>query len=65
MQIEQWESKMARADRRVVTKEIRNIAKKAKESMYKWVITLDHEPTDDELIAWQAGYIAGLNREND
>ena len=56
---------MPRAERRQVSKEIRSIARKAKEAMYKWVITLDHEPTDNELLAWQAGYIAGLNRDNE
>lgn len=56
---------MARANRRETSKEIKNIARKAKEAMYKWVVTLDHEPTDNELLAWQAGYIAGLNRDND
>lgn len=56
---------MPRAERRQVSKEIKSIARKAKEAMYKWVITLDHEPTDSELLAWQAGYIAGLNRDNE
>jgi hypothetical protein len=56
---------MARAERRQVSREIKNIAKKAKEAMYDWIYQLHHEPTEKELQAWQAGYIAGLNAKND
>ena len=56
---------MGRSERRQVSREIKNIAKKAKEAMYDWISQLQHEPTDKELQAWQAGYIAGLNANKD
>lgn len=54
---------MAREDKRKVQKEIRSIIGKAKSAMYTWVVELGYEPTDIEVKAWQAGYLAGLNHK--
>lgn len=56
---------MARKDKRAVSKEIKSIVRKGKESMYSWIVKLGYEPTDIEIKAWQAGYVAGLNNRQD
>lgn len=56
---------MARSDKRAVSKDIRSIVRKGKEAMYSWIVNLKYEPTDIEIRAWQAGYIAGLNNRQD
>jgi hypothetical protein len=56
---------MARADKRQVSKEIRSIVRKGKESMYKWVVALGRDPSEQEIQAWQSGFIAGLNQNKD
>lgn len=56
---------MARSDKRAVSKDIRSIVRKGKEAMYSWIVNLKYEPTDIEVRAWQAGYIAGLNNRQD
>jgi len=33
--------------------------------MSGWLSNLDHTPTKEELGAWQAGYVAGLNQNED
>ena len=53
---------MPRQHKRQAQKEIRSIIGKAKAAMYKWVVDLGYEPTDIEIKAWQAGYIAGINQ---
>jgi hypothetical protein len=58
-------SRMAREDRRKVTKDIRSIIRKGKESMYKWIVSIGYEPTNGEIKAWQAGFLAGLNQDKD
>lgn len=55
---------MAREDRRKVQKDIRSIINKAKSAMYSWIVDLGYEPTNIEIKAWQAGYLAGLNKED-
>jgi hypothetical protein len=56
---------MARSIKRQTVKEIRSIVGKAKSAMYSWIIDIGYEPTDGEVKAWQAGYIAGLNQRED
>ena len=56
---------MARQNKREVSREIRKIAQKAKEAMYDWIYKLQHEPSEKEMMAWQAGYIAGLNQNKE
>lgn len=53
---------MNRQDRREVQKKLESLAKKAKEDMLKWAMSVDHTPSKEEGEAWKAGYIAGLNR---
>jgi hypothetical protein len=55
---------MSRQYKREAVKEIRSIVNKAKTAMYKWIIDLGYEPTDGEVKAWQAGYLAGLNHKD-
>jgi hypothetical protein len=61
--IKRWKN-MSRQYKREAVKEIRSIVNKAKTAMYKWIIDLGYEPTDGEVKAWQAGYLAGLNHKD-
>lgn len=38
------------------------IIRKAKKDMMSWIGVLGYSPSDLEVRAWQAGYIAGINR---
>jgi hypothetical protein len=51
-----------RQDKRKAQREIENIVSKAKVDMNKWILSLPSSVTEGEVIAWQAGYIAGVNR---
>ena len=53
---------MSRVERRAVDKALKKLQAKAKEDMLKWAMSLDHEPSKEEGLAWKAGYIAGINR---
>lgn len=53
---------MNRQERREVQKKLESLAKKAKEDMLKWAMSLDHDPSKEEGEAWKAGYLAGTNR---
>lgn len=62
---ELWVLRMHRREsKRQAVKEIRSIVNKAKGAMYKWIIDLGYEPTDGEVKAWQAGYLAGLSHKD-
>lgn len=52
---------MSRAERRKTEKQIKNILEKAKQDMRKYVASLSYIPTENELKAWQHGYVAGIN----
>jgi hypothetical protein len=52
---------MSRLQKRLVSKEISAIAKKAKKAMASWMSVLGYVPSGQEVRAWQAGYIAGVN----
>lgn len=41
------------------------IANKAKKDMADWLDTLSIEPTVEQMKAWKAGYIAGINRSKE
>ena len=56
---------MAREHKRQAIKEIKSIVSKAKSAMYSWIVDLGYEPTDGEVKAWQAGYLAGLSHKED
>ena len=53
---------MSRYEKRKATRQAANIVTKAKKDMVAWVETLDHTPTEIEMLAWQAGYLSGINR---
>lgn len=53
---------MSREEKRKVQREISNIAENAKKDMAEWVLKLPYAVTENEAKAWQAGYIAGINR---
>jgi len=53
---------MGRYERRKIAQATASVVKKAKLDMEKYVLELNEAPSEKELKAWQAGYIAGLNR---
>lgn len=55
---------MSRAEKRKAARQIQAIVGKAKQDMQDYIETLQDPPTAPELRAWQAGYIAGINRAN-
>lgn len=55
---------MSRSQERRVSKEISAIARKAKQEMAKWFSSMLESPSEKEILAWQAGYIAGINVSN-
>jgi hypothetical protein len=52
----------AREAKRKAERQIVNIVAKAKVDMNKWMLALPSSVTEAEVLAWQAGYIAGINR---
>jgi len=53
-----------RWERRKFEKETQKLVKKAKQDMVSWLGTLTYTPSEKELRAWQAGYVAGINISN-
>lgn len=53
---------MPREERRKIQRDIDYIVDNAKKDMANWIMKLPYDVTERELTAWQAGYIAGLNR---
>lgn len=53
-----------RWERRKSNKETQKLVKKAKQDMVSWINTLSDIPSEQELRAWQAGYLSGINRAN-
>ena len=51
-----------RRQRRILDKEAAAITRKAKIDMERYVSSLSELPSEKEIRAWQAGYIAGINR---
>lgn len=54
-----------RKDKRKAERMLIAIANKAKKDMGAWLDTLKQEPTVEQMEAWKAGYIAGVNRSRD
>lgn len=54
-----------RQQKRKTERMLVSIANKAKKDMGAWLDTLKHEPTVEQMEAWKAGYIAGINRSED
>lgn len=53
-----------RYEKRKLKKEAGSIIRKAKIDMAEYLESLNRVPEEVEVKAWQAGYIAGLNRAN-
>jgi hypothetical protein len=55
---------MDRKTRRTNERIMSTIKKKAVKDTEDWILSLSSPPTRAELLAFQAGYIAGMNRGN-
>lgn len=53
---------MSREEKRKIQRDVNYIVENAKRDMADWVLKLPYDATEREAQAWQAGYIAGLNR---
>lgn len=53
-----------RWERRKSEKETQKLVTKAKQDMASWMETLSHVPSEEEIRAWQSGYLSGINRTN-
>lgn len=53
-----------RWERRKSEKETQKLVKKAKQDMISWMDTLSDVPSEQEVRAWQAGYLSGINTAN-
>lgn len=53
-----------RWERRKSEKEMQKLVKKAKQDMITWMETLTYVPSEEEVRAWQAGYLSGINTTN-
>ena len=51
-----------RYEKRKQEAQLQAIIRKAKIDMQKWISSLSEMPTEIEIKAFQAGYIAGINR---
>lgn len=51
-----------RKARRDNKKVIETVKRKAKQDMADWILEIDRMPTEEEILAFQAGYVAGINR---
>jgi hypothetical protein len=56
---------MNRTEKRKLDRQKAAIVKKAKQDMQEFVDSLDRMPTEQEIVAWQSGYISGMNRVNE
>jgi hypothetical protein len=53
---------MSRAEKRKSFRQASNLIARAKKDMLNWVEEIGRVPSEDEAKAWQAGYVAGINR---
>ena len=51
-----------RWERRKYQKETQKLVKKAKQDMASWMELLPNVPSEEEVRAWQSGYLSGINR---
>jgi hypothetical protein len=56
---------MNRTEKRKLDRQKAAIVKKAKQDMQEFVDSLNRMPTEQEILAWQAGYVSGMNRINE
>lgn len=45
-----------------IKRSLDRLKKKAVKDMLEWMLTLDHDTTKEEILAYKAGYLAGYNR---
>jgi hypothetical protein len=55
---------MSRLEKRKAFRQADNLIARAKKDMLDWVEEVGRVPSEDEAKAWQAGYLAGINRVN-
>lgn len=53
---------MSRKDRRKYEQDLSGVIRKAKLDMQDWFNAIGEQPSQLEIVAWQSGYIAGINR---
>jgi hypothetical protein len=53
---------MDRKVRRDNKKVLETVMRKAKQDMADWIMEIDRMPNEAEILAFQAGYISGMNR---
>jgi hypothetical protein len=53
---------MDRKTRRDNERILNTIKRKASKDTQDWILSLSSPPTKSEILAFQAGYIAGMNR---
>jgi hypothetical protein len=53
---------MDRKVRRDNKKVLETVMRKAKQDMADWIMEIDRMPNKAEILAFQAGYISGMNR---
>jgi hypothetical protein len=53
---------MPREEKRKIQRDVNYIIENAKRDMADWVLKLPYDVNEREAAAWQAGYIAGINR---
>jgi hypothetical protein len=51
-----------RSEKRKAVRQASGIVEKAKKDMLSWVEQIGRVPSNGEMLAWQAGYISGINR---
>jgi hypothetical protein len=51
-----------RKQRRDNQKVIETVRRKAKQDMADWIVEIDRMPSEQEILAFQAGYVFGINR---
>ncbi len=51
-----------RKTRRDNQKILETVRRKAKQDMADWILEIDRVPTQAEILAFQAGYVSGMNR---
>jgi hypothetical protein len=51
-----------RKTRRDNEKILETVRRKAKKDMADWILEIDRVPTQAEILAFQAGYVSGMNR---
>lgn len=55
-------SREERSARRKADRQVKSLASKAKADMTEWAESKALGVTEQELVAWKAGYLAGFNR---